>query len=184
MDVVVKIIFYPASLLLLYCSQVRVNTQPWCDLPHRVDTHRNCTLGTASCIPAGASCQKCKARPESALGEPWTGKPTPNVQNSRSKTRAQLLLGFRPHLPKPAHFTRQYFSYWSERHSLKSVTTKKMCILYIPKPLHVPMDSSFNASTSTNISGYNTHQLQHKLLWSPAPQPALLPLQFPWIPQL
>lgn len=120
------------------------------------------------------------------LSQLWgsPGKPTPDVQNSRSKTRAQLLLGFRPHLPKPAHFTRQYFCYWSERHSLKSVTTKNMLILYIPKPLHVPMDSSINASisqifqdtTHTN-SSRNSCGLQHHSQHS-------FPCNFPGFPQL
>lgn len=46
---------------------------------------------------------------------------------------------YSPDLPEAAHFIRQYFRYWSERHSLKSATVKKMCILYIPNPLHVPV---------------------------------------------
>lgn len=82
-------------------------------------------------------------------------KPSPAVHNSRSKTQAQLLLGFCT-LFSSSHeastFHQIDFCYWSERHSLKSVTMKKKCIMYIPKTLHVLTGSSINA-------GYNTHQL-------------------------
>lgn len=134
--------------MLLCCSQkVRANSQPWWGcrgLPHRVEKRRSCNFRTAACIP---TCMpRARSGKYSSLQSPklWggPGEWSPLLMYKRAGAKpglgsSQDFAHYSPHLPKAAHFIRQYFCYWSERHSLKSATVKKcvFCIFLTPDML-------------------------------------------------
>lgn len=94
-------------------------------LPHRVDKRWNCSFRAAGCIPTGASCQPGPGERSSLLMYKTAGA-KPRLSSSWDFARHS------PHLPKPARFIRQYFCYWSERHSPISVTIKNHVFCIFP----------------------------------------------------
>lgn len=164
MDVPVKISFHPASALLLYCSQkVTVNFQPsWGSMDYPTGWT---SAGTAiseqladsnRCLMPEVESTAWASFEEALESEALSWCTKQQEQNPGSAPPG--ILHVIPLISPSQHVSSDSTSVTGVKDTPQNQSLFKKPYFVYSQPLHVPMATSINASTSASISGYNTHQ--------------------------